>query len=119
MKLWCNSKGDIGPQIEMSEGVVILQHHRDWPVGGWYARHVATAKLDSTGNGTFESGDEGEQCRFPGAAWPDDGQELAGIDLEIELHHKVFIYEAEFFEADHARDPHFSNRKISASDSAA
>src|SRR5262249_56334249 len=77
-------KRDITARIHVREKRVVLKNHSDIAPGRSRERHVFTAEQDVAFLRQLESGDDFEKRRFAGATRPEDRQELAGFDLEID-----------------------------------
>ncbi len=68
----------------MREERVVLEHGVDVALRRRDARDVDARELDMAGVGTLEAGDHAQRRRLPGAGRPEQREELAGGDLEIE-----------------------------------
>ena len=58
-------------------------------------RDVLPADADAAGVGALEAGDQRQQRALAGAARADDGQALAILDMQIELHLHVLVAEGD------------------------
>ncbi len=69
----------------MSEDVVVLEQHGDRPVGRRAVGDVLAGKLDGTGHGCLETGDEVEQGGLAGTGRTDDGEQASGGQRQVEM----------------------------------
>ena len=77
-------KRDVAVHIHVGEERVVLKNHADVASGGRRERHVLAAEQDAALLRQLEARDDLEQRGLAGAARPEDREELAGPDLEID-----------------------------------
>ena len=63
---------------------VRLEHHPHVALVGWHARHVLAVDEDAPGVGPVEAGDEAERRRLAAPGGPEQGEELALREREID-----------------------------------
>ena len=76
--------GDILGDSHVREERVVLEDRVDVSRVRRQARHVAPRKFDPPLVGTLEARDQAQRCRLAGAGGPEQGEKLAGGDLEVD-----------------------------------
>ena len=72
--------GDVHVWVER----VVLEHHRDVPLLRRHVGDVAIADRHPSAVGSLEAGEQSQRRRLAAARWPDQDQEFAVVDLEVE-----------------------------------
>ena len=55
--------------------------------------NVLTAKVDRTAVGEFQSGDNAQQCGFTRTGWPQQGDQFAGFNLQVDVVQRLELAE--------------------------
>src|SRR5690606_29964583 len=76
---------EIAPHRHSGVQGVALEDHRHVAVLGELTRDVSSADEDATGRHLLEAGDHAQQGRLATARRPDQHEELAGLDGEVEV----------------------------------
>jgi len=78
------AEGDVLEDAHVSEQRVMLKDEADVALAGMHAGRVVAVKGDRAGVRRLEAGDDTEQRRLAGAGRPEQRQQLAGVDLEVD-----------------------------------
>ena len=78
-------EGDVAPDAHMRPQGIGLEHHADVALPRRQARDVVAADQNAPAIGPVEAGDEAQQRRLPAAGRAEKGEELAGLDREIDV----------------------------------
>src|SRR5262249_28992328 len=81
---FAQTEGDVVRHREMRKEGEALEHHGGISLVGREPRHVLAPEQHGSGVGRSESGDAAEQGRLARAAGPEEQEELAGLDAEID-----------------------------------
>jgi hypothetical protein len=77
-------KAHIGGDRHMGVERVVLEDHRDVALFGRHVVDHAIADADLARRDVLEAGNHPEQCRFAAAGWPDQDDELAVADRDVD-----------------------------------
>ncbi len=82
------AEGDVLRHGQVGEQRIGLEHHADVALVGLQPRDVLAADDDGAGGRLLEAGDHAQHGGLAAAGRAEEGDELAGADIEVEiLHH--------------------------------
>src|SRR5204862_5063091 len=95
-------EGDVFTHAQMREEGVALEDSVGGPLVRGQPGHVLALDQDAAGGRLLEAGDHAQRRRLSAAARPEEGEELAPTDVEIEVAHRDEVAEvlADALEAD-------------------
>src|SRR3546814_619815 len=86
LRLWhavlLQAEGDVLLDVHVREERIGLEHHVDRPLVGRHARHVPAFQQDLAPAGDFEAGQHAQQGGLAAPGGPEQGEELALVDVE-------------------------------------
>jgi hypothetical protein len=79
-----------------------LEHHADVALPWRHVEHILAADDDRTVLGLVEARDEAQQRRLPATGRTEEGEELAGLDIEVDVlqHMQRTVVEVHVADAD-------------------
>ena len=78
------AEADIAAHAHMGIERIGLEHHGEAALGGRQIADVDAVDLDPAAGRVLEPGDQPQQGRFAATRRPDEDDELAGLDLEVD-----------------------------------